>query len=582
MTFAPFALPLGFSSQLRAAPTQPDLSTRAELSLWMETGRYEEVERLCPAFAKAYPSKVRCFQFGTTPEGRPMLAMAVGEAKYLTASPTKSEQRPVVLFQGGIHAGEIDGKDAGFWLIRDILNGKTLPNVLRKVTLVFVPVFNVDGHERFGANNRPNQIGPKEMGWRVTAQNFNLNRDYLKTDAPETRAMIKLLKEWDPILYVDLHVTDGAKFQHDIALMIEPSLSGPKTLRDETAGLRAGALKDLQKAGNLPLSTYPSFIKDDEPQSGIAASPASVRFSNGYWALSNRIAVLVETHSWRPYAHRVKSTYEAMKSLIYHAAESGVAWRKAAHIAEEESKRLPGTIFPLAYKNTTKSETIDFLGYAYTRTKSNVSGQLMTRYDASKPEVWHIPFFPDVEPKLSAAVPRSYMIPAAYRGLYEERLKLHGILFEVLPKNWEGKGKAFHIKVTGQPKIPVNESHQRFGYDGTWESIDAKVLAGSLKVDMNQSQAKLAMFLLDPASPDSLLAWGYMNQIFERKEYMEPYVAEEVAEAMLKDPQIKAEFDERLKDPEFAKDPDKRLDFFAAKHPSFDQLYMVYPVLKMD
>lgn len=581
LTMLALLLNLGAENLAAAAKSSVPLITKAEHTGWLETGRYDEVERLCAAFAKAYPSNVRCFTFGQTPEGRPMLAMAVGESRFLSPSSKNAHERPVVLFQGGIHAGEIDGKDAGFWLLRDILNGKVLPEVLKKVTLVFVPVFNADGHERFGAFGRPNQVGPKEMGWRVTAQNFNLNRDYLKVDAPETRAMIRLLRAWDPMLYVDLHVTDGAKFQHDIAVMIEPSLPGPEALRTAAARLSDKTMSDLKQAGNLPLSFYPSFNIDDEPKSGINVGPPSVRFSNGYWSLRNRIGVLVETHSWRPYDHRVKSTYETVKSLIASAAVSGREWIKAAEAADAESETLIGKTLALNYKNTPKSKPIEFLGYAYTRKKSQISGQFMTRYDPSKPEVWELPLFYEVEPKISAVVPRAFIIPAAYKDLYEERFKLHGITYDVLKTPWQGKADTYRTKLTGAFKEPY-ESHQRPEYDGAWETTTGEAPAGSLKVNMDQVQGKLAMLLLEPSSPESLLAWGYMNQIFERKEYMEAYVAEEVGEGMLKDPVVKAEFQEKLKDPEFAKSPEKRLDFFAQKHQSFDQRYLVYPVLRVN
>src|SRR4051812_46440040 len=169
------------------------LTTVAEESGWVRTGRYDEVERLCAEFPKRYPGKVKCERFGTTPQGRPMLALIASADGVLTPEKARAKKRPVVLFQGGIHAGEIDGKDAGFWLLRDVLDGKELEGVLGKLTAVFVPVFNVDGHERFGPNNRPNQVGPKEMGWRVNAQNLNLNRDYAKSDTPEMAAMLRLM-----------------------------------------------------------------------------------------------------------------------------------------------------------------------------------------------------------------------------------------------------------------------------------------------------------------------------------------------------------------------------------------------------
>jgi len=158
-----------------------ELQTLAEQTQFRQTGRYAEVQQLCAAFAKAYPKQVRCFEFGRTPEGRPMLGLAASADGLLDPSAVKAAGRPVVLMQGGIHAGEIDGKDAGFLALRELLEGRAAPGVLGRVTFVFVPVFNVDGHERFGAWNRPNQVGPEQMGWRVTAQNLNLNRDYVKS-----------------------------------------------------------------------------------------------------------------------------------------------------------------------------------------------------------------------------------------------------------------------------------------------------------------------------------------------------------------------------------------------------------------
>ena len=195
------------------------LQTIAEQSGFKKTGRYEEVERLCAAFAKTYPDAVRCEEFGRTPEGRPMLGLIASRSGALTPDVARQRGLPVVLAQGGIHAGEIEGKDAGFLALRELLEEKAAPGTLKSFVLVFVPVLNVDGHERFGRWNRPNQNGPEEMGWRTTAQNLNLNRDYTKLDAPETRAILRLLDAWDPILYVDLHTTDGAQFEHDVLMM---------------------------------------------------------------------------------------------------------------------------------------------------------------------------------------------------------------------------------------------------------------------------------------------------------------------------------------------------------------------------
>ena len=246
-----------------------DLTTHAERSGFVETGRYDETIALCDAFQAAYPDAVRCFDFGTTPEGRPMKALAVSRSGALTPEAARDSGIPVVLMQGGIHAGEIDGKDAGFLALREALDGDAATGTLEQLVWVFVPVFNVDGHERFGAWNRPNQRGPREMGWRTTAQNLNLNRDYAKAEAPEMQAMLALVEAWDPIAYIDLHATNGAQFEHDISIQVEPLHAGDDALRAAGLQLRDGVMADLAAQGSLPLPFYPSFVRHDEPDSGF-------------------------------------------------------------------------------------------------------------------------------------------------------------------------------------------------------------------------------------------------------------------------------------------------------------------------
>ncbi len=236
---------------LFADSAEPDqsLSTLAEQTHWKRTGRYDEVIKLCKEFVAAFPKQVAYSQFGETADGRPMMAIIASADGVLDPQAAKAKNRPVVFVQGGIHAGEIDGKDAGFLLLRELLRGEIEPGILSKLTFVFVPVFNVDGHERISKNNRPNQRGPEEMGWRVTSQNYNLNRDYTKADTPEMAAMLRLLHVWDPILYVDLHVTDGGDFQPDVSLTIHPSLKGPEALRRVGAGLASARSGNLKTRG---------------------------------------------------------------------------------------------------------------------------------------------------------------------------------------------------------------------------------------------------------------------------------------------------------------------------------------------
>ena len=566
-----------------AANAQSALTTVAERSGFSETGRYEEVTALCDAFARQYPKAVRCTTFGTTPEGRPMKALVASTSGALTPEQAQRRGLPVVLIQGGIHAGEIDGKDAGFLALREVLEGRAANGALDRLVWVFVPVFNVDGHERFGAWNRPNQRGPKEMGWRTTAQNYNLNRDYLKADTPEMQAMLQLVQRWDPLVTVDLHATNGAQFEHDISIQVEPVHAGDAGLRTAGLALRTGVIDDLAKQGSLPLPYYPSFVVQDDPTSGFEDGVPPPRFSHGYFLLRNRIAMLVETHSWKEYPVRVRITRNTVVSVLEHVARDGASWLTTAKQADIAAASLGGRQEPLTYVAAPAARTVEFRGYAYTRTTSDVSGALMTRYDETTPQVWKVPLKDDIRPGIVVEAPGAgYLVPAAEAPWVAAVLKTHGVEYRLLGKAWQGDAQVFRATKSSFGSASV-ETHQRLTVEGDWTRESRATPAGALFVPIAQPRARLVMALLEPKAPDSLLAWGRFNNAFERKEYMEDYVAEAVAREMLRDPAVKAEFERRLReDTAFAQSPAARLEFFYRRHPSWDERYQLYPVLRVD
>ena len=575
-------LALPFAALHAAAPA---LTTLAERSGYRETGRYDEVVALCDAFQAAHPRAVRCFDFGTTPQGRPMKAMAVSTSGVLDAGTARARGLPVVLAQGGIHAGEIDGKDAGFRLVRDLLQGSLERGLLDRQVLLFVPVFNVDGHENFRAWNRPNQRGPERMGFRVTAQRYNLNRDYLKADSPEMRAMLGLVEAWDPLALLDLHVTNGAKFRHDISITGEPTNSGDVALRAAGNALKDGIMQALRDAGSLPVGFYPSFVVDDDPASGFAHGVSPPRFSHGYFPLRNRLAILVETHSWRTYPERVQATYATVLAALRLTAANAPDWQRLAREADARAAALGGTPVALDYRTTDAARTIEFLGYAYARTPSAVSGQPMTRYDESTPQTWRIPLRDTIVPGTLVQAPRGgYLVPVQHAPAVAAKLALHGVQYRALQAARQDVAIEAFVAEQVQFAAASLEGRQRATLAGAWAPQRADLGPGWLYVPIAQPRARLAMHLLEPQAPDSMAAWGDFNNAFERKEYMEDYVAEEQAEAMLaRDPALKAAFERRLReDPEFAASARARLEFFYRRHPAWDPDTHRYPVLRID
>ena len=565
--------------------TDDTLLTTAERSDFIHTGRYAEALSLCEAYAARWPEAVRCFDFGTTPEGRPLRALIASRVGTLDADALRAKKVPVLLWQGGIHPGESDGKDAGFMVLRELLAAPAKDDPLRRIAILFVPVLNVDGHERFGKHNRPNQVGPAEMGWRTNAQNYNLNRDYMKADSPEMQAMLRLLNQWDPILYADLHVTDGADFQHDVSVQVEPIHQGAESLRAAGVTMRDAVIAELAGQGSLPLSFYPNLVVEDDPASGFAEDAYLPRFSTGYGALRNRYALLLETHSWKDYKTRVRVTCNTLRALVRQTAADGAAWLKLAAAADAEALALGGKPVELDHDTGPQVSMIDFLGYAYTREPSAISGALMTRYDPATPQVWHVPYRDTVVATVLGTAPKAgYLVPAGYAAPIAERLAAHGIRFTRLAAPRENV-PVETFRATEATLTPGTfEGRTMLKVQGAWAAESQALPAGTLFVPIAQPLARIVVALFEPLSPDSFLSWGFFNAAFEQKEYAEPYVAEQMARELLAaDSSLMEAFKARLaSDPAFAASPKARLDFFYARHPSWDTHYRLVPTYRVD
>lgn len=581
--------------------TSKSLTTIAEQTGFRQTGRIEEVERLSREFAAAWPEAVQSIEYGRSVEGRPMRALLVSRRGATTAQQIRAGKIPLLMLQGGIHPGESDGKDAGFMALRELLEGSAAPGVLEKIAILFVPAFNTDGHERTGRWNRPNQVGPEETGWRTTSQNLNLNRDYTKADAPEMRAMLRLIDTWDPLVCADLHVTDGADFEPDVSLQVEPINQGDPDLRAPALQLRELLMEKLTRLGSMPLDFYPDLAKTDDPSSGFALTVYSPRFSTGYFPQRNRFTVLVETHSWKPYAQRVKLTRNTIVSLAELVAAHGVEWLAHCTRADATATRLGGSEVTLDYvtrwrepsragsetseRDDSDAKMIEFRGYAYTRTESPISGGLVTVYDPKTPQIWRVPMRDAVKPLVRVKAPGAgYVVPVSFASEIRGRLEAHGIAFEQVEQRLRGvRAGTFRAQRVQFSAAPF-EGRMRAQLEGEWSEEKVSIESGALFVPLAQPLARLVTALFEPQAPDSFAAWGFFNACFEQKEQMEPYVAEQIAAEMLAtDSKLRDEFNARLKsDPQFARSPGDRLEFFTRRHNSWDERYNLYPVLRVD
>lgn len=514
---------------------------------------------------------MRIETIGATPEGRKLAAVILTKDG-ATFQPAK----PVFLVQAGIHSGEIDGKDAMLMLIRDMLfKGKD--SLIDKVNIVFVPVLNADGHERSSAFGRPNQRGPKEMGWRNTAQNLNLNRDYMKADAPEMTALLGLINKYNPDFYIDLHVTDGMDYQYDITYgfdgwdgLYADSPAIGKWLNDV---YRPRADAALKAAGHIPGPLI--FARDDGDVSKGTDFPAfAPRFSHAYGDLRRLPTVLVENHSLKPYRQRVLGTYVLLEATLKTLAADAKGLK--AVITADRALR-PQTVAANWKPKADPVGAVDFLTIASEEVVSPASGGMVTRFTGKPGPVVRIPVYGS-EPGVQLPIAKAYWVPATKPDVIA-RLKAHGVAMEPLKEartldvDMIRLG-AFKAAAPSEGRIPITVTGV------THETRSITYPPGSVRITTDQPLGALAAYLLEPESEDSFLAWGFFNEILSRVEYMEPYAIAPMAERMLaENPDLKAEFEKRLKDdPDFAASPLRRLQFFYERSPFYDERYLLYPV----
>jgi hypothetical protein len=544
--------------------------------------------------AAAAPGQARVEVFGKSGEGRDLVAVVVSRNGVFDPGAIHRAGRPVILIQNAIHGGEMDGKDACLALLRDIVVTKTQAPLIEKAVVVIVPIYNADGHERFGPYNRINQNGPAQSGWRTTSVNLNLNRDYMKADAVETRAFLRLWQRWLPDYFVDDHVTDGADYQYDVTFGADSGPDVPAaTARWQRDVVTREVEASVNRSGHLagPLI---SFRDGATPESGLALSPSNPRFATGYAILQNRPGMLVEMHMLKDYQTRVLGNYETLRALlqiINRDASLLVEGNRAADAATVDAgKSAPATAVALTLEADGRTAPWVYKAFRWTISPSDISGATRVIY-TKDPIDLTIPRDQELRVVKNVAAPAAYIVPAQWTEVID-RLDAHGIRTIRTTQPWEGQVEAYRCGAPHWHPIPFEGRQVLFdpgeagGKSGA--ALEACRLvreklafpAGSAVVPLDQRAAKVAVHWLEPEAPDSAVAWGFFNAIFEQKEFAEDYVMESVARDMLaKNPKLRAEFDAKLAaDPAFAKSPSARLDFFFQRSPWADPRRGLYPV----
>ncbi len=487
---------------LGQAPGKGDaLQTVAERSDYRATARYDDVMAWCRAFAKATPN-AHLTELGRTAEGRSIPLLIVADPPVRTAAEAARSGKLVCLVIGNIHAGEVCGKEALPMLLRDTFAGPH-PPLLKDLILAVAPIYNADGNERVSKTNRPGQVGPEEgMGQRTNARGLDLNRDFVKLEAPETRGLVKFLNEWNPHLFIDTHTTNGSYHRYTITYDGPKNPAGdPKVIDFMRQTFFPEVTKNFEKRTGLKAFYYGNFERGDHTK--WSTYPAEARYGTTYAGLRNRLSVLSEAYAYAPYKTRVLATRDFVLDCLELAAG-----RKAEIVRLLDAARrtaVASTSAPIPIRSRVKAagQPATILGYEEKRGENNRPVKTETTKD------YAVQLVNEFEAAESVTRPFAYLVPPAFRQAVET-LQRHGLNVEELREDIELDAEIY--KVDAVEKSPRRfEGHQAVELRATPRAAARMVPAGTLVVKTAQPMGHLAVGLLEPRSEDGLATWNFLD-----------------------------------------------------------------------
>jgi hypothetical protein len=576
---APAAAP---AAPAPAAPVPREWLTPAEAAGFEATPDYDETMAFLRRLGRRLP-EMRLETFGRSAAGRPLPLVVVSRERAFTAAAARRLAKPVVLIQNGIHPGEIDGKDACLMILRDLALGRRR-ELLDAATLLVVPIYNVDGHERISPYNRPNQDGPhRGMGFRTTAGGLDLNRDYVKVASPEAQALVGLAAAWRPDLVVDDHVTDGV--DHDWVLTWSwteaPQLAAPLDAWMRRHLPAAAAATARAGHANGP---YVDLKEANDPSKGFSSWVGQPRFSSGYFPLRNRPAVLVETLSYKPYEQRVLATRDFLLALLAEVGGDGAGLRGAVAAADAATvsagaPHAPPSQLVLNFEESPAADRIQLPLYATYLETSQVTGRPLLRYRRGEVRPIEVPWYHGSRAALALPRPRGYLVMPGWPQI-ERCLRVQGLRVERLAEPVEIEVETMRL---GPPQ-PAGAAYQgltRTSAEVTRKLERRRLPAGTLWVPADQPDFALAAQLLEPEAGDSLLSWGLLSTVWERKEFISAWVLEDKAAELLRDPGIAAEWQRALAEPKLAGDPQARYLWWFRHTPYWDDTVGLMPCFRL-
>ena len=519
-----------------------DLLTVAESTNYKATSKHADVMAFIDKLAAASAASLSVQTMGASAEGRELPVLVLSAERLFTpekAHRAASERGiPVVMIVCNIHAGEVEGKEAALMLARDMTVGGKYAELMTLATLVVVPIYNPDGNDRIDPKHRKldlvamdGQVGPEGgVGTRYTGAGINLNRDYTKLEAVESRALMALFGAWNPHLVVDSHTSDGSIHGYaltwDTAHTLESGPSEPILYARDTMLPAIGTA--LEGRTGFKTWYYGNFRDNDDPTSGWETYPGLPRYGSHYRGLTGRLDILLEAYSYLPFDRRVAVTYEIFVEIARYAGEHGreivdLCDRAAADTVARGRDPQPDDVVGVNYGVASRAANGELVyrypAYELTTTwiaAYDIPTQRARRITGGTTFLWQNTFYCRFVPEISVRRPRGYLVPADRMDVVDH-LRAHNVDVERVPPEFATSRVERYVVLskdsTHSPDVGDAPRRETVLFVRP-ETVDGHVAQpGDWFVRMDQPPANVAIYLLEPQSDDGLVRWGWFDAL---------------------------------------------------------------------
>ncbi|WP_299903276.1 M14 family metallopeptidase [uncultured Aquimarina sp.] len=553
-----------------------DFTTNFEKSNGTETPTYQEVITYYKNLAKAYPV-INIQKIGMTDSGNPLHIVTLNPEAIFDFEKIRQDKR-ILLINNGIHPGESDGIDATMMLFRDIVNG-TIESP-KNTVLVTIPIYNIGGALNRNTGTRTNQNGPKAYGFRGNSRNYDLNRDFIKSDTKNAQTFAKIFHLVQPDVFIDNHVSNGADYQYTLTHLFTQHNKLNGELGAYLNKEMHPQLETLLKEKQWDITPYVN-VWGTTPDKGWTQFMDSPRYSTGYTTLWNTLGMMVETHMLKPYKPRVEGTYELMKSMIDITEKDG---EKIKDLRSKAFSNLPKQkTYIVNWKvDTTKATYFKFKGYESAYIESKVTGAKRLKYYDDKPYTKEVRYQNYFSPTTTIKTPKAYVIPKGWWPIIE-KLDLNHISYKTLEKDSTISVEVYHIEDFKSRKAPY-EGHYLHYNTKVRKSVETILFKkGDHIVFTDQKGFRYILETLEPEAPDSFFNWNFFDTILQQKEGFSPYVWEDKALELLEnDSTLKQQFEEKKKDTVFAKNWYAQLEWIHKQSNNYEKAHLRYPIYRIN